>query len=85
MQSIVGDHRCTGWVANAPVVAEALERTRDGNHEPKGAEDKESEALERYPPELVMVILEALYTHVRKKEGVAIDALEAGIGPRVGD
>ena len=42
-------------------------------------------ATERYPPRLVEAILRCLSTHLRRKNGVPLDAVEVGIGPHVDD
>ena len=40
-------------------------------------------ATERYPPRLVEAILRCLSTHLRRKNGVPLNAMEVGIGPHV--
>ena len=40
-------------------------------------------ATERYPPRLVEAILRCLSIHLRRKNGVPLDAVEVGIGPHV--
>ena len=42
-------------------------------------------ATERYPPRLVEACLRCLSTHLRRKIGVLLDAVEVGIGPHVDD
>ena len=42
-------------------------------------------ATERYPPRLVEAILRCLSTHLRRKNGVPLDAVEVGIGLHVDD
>ena len=42
-------------------------------------------ATERYPPRLVEAILRCLSTHLRRKNGVPLDAVEVGIGAHVDD
>ena len=40
-------------------------------------------ATERYPPRLVEAILRCLSTHLRRKNGVPLDAVKVGLGPHV--
>ena len=42
-------------------------------------------STERYPPRLVEAILSCLSIHLRRKNGVPLDAVEVGIGPHVDD
>ena len=79
----------TGWVTSMPDLARELTEAHglaQGHElEPGAPPCLIMHATERYPPRLVEAILRCLSTHLRRKNGVPLDAVEVGIGPHVDD
>ena len=73
----------TGWLTNVPELAEILDVECDASHEHASMIGGTAKPTERYPPELVASILKGIRAYQRRRTGVQINALEAGIGPHV--
>ena len=79
----------TGWMTSMNDLAHELSEVQ-GLDQRKELETRAPPCLimhatERHPPRLVEAILRCLSTHLRRKNGVPLDAVEVGIGPHVDD
>ena len=79
----------TGWMTSVNDLARELSEVQglDQSHEleTRALTCLIAHATERYPPRLVEAILRYLSKHLRRKNGVPLDAVEVGIGPHVDD
>ena len=70
-------------MTNVPELAEALDVECDASHEHARMFGGTARPTERYPPKLVATILKGIRAYQRRLTGVAVNALEVGIGPHV--
>ena len=73
----------TGFMTSMELMARALENECPGDHEHARMLSGTAKPTERYPPELVATILRTIVKHLRQASGIAVDALEVGIGPHI--
>ena len=77
----------TGWITSKNDLARELSEVQ-GLDQSQELETRAPPCLvmhatERYPPRLAEAIVRCLSIHLRRKNGVPLDAVEVGIGPHV--
>ena len=73
----------TGWLTSMRELAVVLSRKCNGQHLHASMIGGTARPTERYPPRLVRAILRTIRNRLRSDRGVAVNALEVGIGPHV--